>query len=83
MTVIEERELLNRFKLSLAEKQISNLIKVLSDEEIQVLTDTIKELGYDTEIITKEIHKKDPVLVLKAPTNSLEEYYNNMKRRNN
>ncbi len=83
MTVIEERELLNRFKLSLAEKQISNLIKVLSDEEIQVLTDTIKELGYDTEIITKEVPKKDPVLVLKAPTNSLEEYYNNMKRRNN
>ena len=75
MTCLEQRELLFRFKMSIAEDNISRLISTLSDEEIQFLMDKVKEIGYDSEMITNFMPvKEEKVEVVEEIPNAFEVY---------
>lgn len=74
MTFFDEREILSRFKLAMATKEIKKFIKVLDDEEINYLISAVNELGYDSSIITSNIEKKEIVVEEKVVPNALEEY---------
>ena len=75
MTYLHEREILARFKLALATKDIKNLVSVLKDDEINFLIESVSELGYDSSIITSNIEKKEEIVVEKKEIpNALEEH---------
>ncbi len=75
MTYIEKRELLSRFKMSIAEGNISKLISILNDEEILFLMENVKKIGYDSKMITNYIPvKKEKVEVVKEIPNAFEVY---------
>ena len=82
MTYLHEREILSRFKLSLASNDVKKLIKVLNEEEINYLIESVNELGYDSNIITSNITKKEEIKVEeKSLPNALEEHVRLRKLR--
>ena len=82
MTYLHESEILARFKLALATKDIKYLVSVLKEDEINFLIESVSELGYDSSIITSNIEKKEEIVVEKKEIpNALEEHIRLRKLR--
>ena len=81
MEHMHEREILARFKLAIAEENLANLFKILNDEEINFVLNSVNELGYDINVIKRFIPKKEEIIKVEKVElpNSIEEYIKNRR----